>query len=189
MSHFTPAGLPSASLLPSPINMIKVGFCDSSYLLAPSTSRTLGRRRRVPWGLGSPSSERTAAPRPDRPPRPPHRHLLQLHPGSTRLHLPGQLRGPLWAWLCGSKQLAYRPSDRPLAEKLGSHCATPTPPWAGPHPQARTTASVPSSRRGAASPCESRSHPVSRLGPPSGALEWSGDWARGRRPAPHLSVT
>ena len=46
-------------------------------------------------------------------------------------------------------------------------------------------------------PCPPGSAPALRpgpqrardLGPLSGALKWSGDWARGCRPAPHLSVT
>ena len=78
MSHFTPAGLPSASLRPSPINMIKVGFCDSSYLLAPSTSRTVpGAAKAGAMGLGEPvvrahcCSQAGPAPTAPTPPSPP----------------------------------------------------------------------------------------------------------------------
>lgn len=156
------------------------------YLLAPSTSRTVpGAVKAAPRGLGSPSSEHTAAPRPDRPPRPPHHRLLPLHPGSTRLHLPGQLRGPSRAWLCGSKQLATGPLTGPSQRSWAA--TVPHPPLSrgrAPTPRPGPQRASRAQDVGQRLPCESRSnHPVQGSVRPSGALGGSGDWARGGRPA------
>ena len=107
-----------------------------------------------------------------------HRPSVRLRPGQTGPHGPHTAISSRFTWVahsctCPASSGALRrpgsvaPSSWLQALRQAPHKEARQPPCPlprqGPTPQARTTASVLSSRPGAVSPHESRSHPVSRL--------------------------